>query len=59
MFTGSVQASARYICTGSSIFAPNGNATCGDVGATRASKPASQSRSKSRLISVRTFWAFT
>ena len=39
MLTGSVQASARYICTGSAIRAPNGKATVGDVGATRASKP--------------------
>jgi hypothetical protein len=58
MFTGSVQASLRYIETGSASRAPNRNATDGDVGATRASKPASKTLSKSRLISVRTFWAF-
>ena len=57
MFTGSVQASDRYIETGSAMRAPNGNATVADVGATRASKPCSHRRSKSRLISVRTFWA--
>ena len=39
MFTGSVQASDRYIWTGSAIRAPNGNATVAEVGATRASKP--------------------
>ena len=59
MFTGSVQASDRYIATGSAIFAPNWKATVGEVGATSASKPCSNSTSKSRLISVRTFWAFT
>ena len=59
MFTGSVQASDRYIATGSAIFAPNRKATDGEVGATSASKPCSNSVSKSRLISVRTFCAFT
>ena len=57
MFTGSVQASDRYIATGSAMRAPNGNATVDEVGATRASNPCSHSTSKSRLISVRTFWA--
>ncbi len=58
MLTGSVQASDRYIETGSARRAPNRNATVGRVGATRASKPCAQSASKSPLISVRTFWAF-
>ena len=40
MLTGSVQASDRYIATGSAIRAPNRNATVGEVGATRASNPA-------------------
>ena len=57
MLTGSVQASDRYIATGSAIRAPNRNATVGEVGATRASKPCAHSASKSPLISVRTFWA--
>ena len=39
MLTGSVQASERYIATGSSIRAPNRKATSGLVGATSASKP--------------------
>jgi hypothetical protein len=39
MFTGSVQASDRYIATGSEVLAPNRNATDGEVGATRASIP--------------------
>ena len=58
MLTGSVQASERYIATGSAIRAPNGNATVGLVGATSASKPCAHRASKSPLISVRTFWAF-
>ena len=45
--------------TGSLILAPNFQATCGLVGATMASKPAAQMRSKSRAIRVRTFCAFT
>ena len=57
MFTGRVHASDRYIWTGSAIRAPNGNATVAEVGAMRASNPCAHSRSKSRLISVRTFWA--
>ncbi len=57
MFTGRVQASLRYIATGSAIFAPKRNATSGLVGATIASKPAAQTASKSAMISVRTFWA--
>jgi len=59
MLTGSVQASDRYIATGSAIFAPKRKATDGEVGATRASNPCSKSVSKSRLISVRTFCALT
>ncbi len=58
MLTGSVQASDRYIETGSARRSPKRNATDGEVGATRASKPCAQSASKSPLISVRTFWAF-
>ena len=57
MFAGSVQASERYIATGSAVRAPNLNATVGDVGATRASMPEPKTSSKSRLISVRTFCA--
>jgi len=57
MFAGSVHASERYIATGSAVRAPNLNATDGDVGATRASMPDPNTSSKSRLISVRTFWA--
>lgn len=37
MFVGIVQASARYIATGSLIFAPNFHATDGLAGATIAS----------------------
>ena len=58
MFTGSVQASDKYIETGSAILAPNGKATVGLVGATSASNPCAHRLSKSCLISVRTFWAF-
>ena len=58
MLTGSVQASDRYIETGSASRAPKRNATVGEVGATSASKPCAQSASKSPLISVRTFCAF-
>ena len=57
MFAGSVQASDRYIATGSAVRAPNRKATDGEVGATSASMPDSKTSSKSRLISVRTFWA--
>ena len=57
MLTGSVQASDRYIATGSASRAPKRKATVGEVGATSASKPWAQSASKSPLISVRTFWA--
>ena len=57
MFTGNVQASERYIETGSARRAPNRKATDGLVGATIASKPAAQTLSKSCLMSVRTFWA--
>jgi hypothetical protein len=58
MLAGSVHASERYIATGSAVRAPNLNATDGDVGATSASMPDSKTSSKSRLMSVRTFWAF-
>ena len=58
MLTGSVQASDRYIDDGIGQPVPNGKATVGEVGATRASKPCAHSASKSPLISVRTFWAF-
>ena len=58
MLTGRVQASERYIDTGSAIRAPKRKATVGLVGATSASKPCAQSASKSALMSVRTFWAF-
>ena len=57
MFTGRVKASFRYIVSGSFIFAPSGNATEGEVGVTRASTFWNAS-SNSRLMSVRTFWAF-
>ena len=57
MLTGRVQASERYIATGSAIFAPNWKATVGLVGAQIASKPAAQTASKSALIKVRTFCA--
>jgi hypothetical protein len=57
MLTGSVQASERYIATGSSRRAPIGNATVGLVGASSASKPCSHNVSKSALIRVLTFWA--
>jgi hypothetical protein len=56
MLTGSVQASERYIETGSSRRAPNGKATVGLVGATSASTEA-KAASKSALMSVRTFCA--
>ena len=59
MLTGRVQASARYIATGSAIRAPNGHATVGLVGATRASIPVPKAASKSPLIRVRTFCALT
>ena len=49
----------RYIATGSAIFAPNGQATMGLVGATSASMPPLKAVSKSYLMSVRTFCAFT
>ena len=58
MFAGIVKTSARYIWYGSSVRAPIGKATVGEVGATIASTFANAS-SKSRLISVRTFCALT
>ena len=57
MLAGRVQASDRYIDTGSASLAPKRKATVGLVGATSASKPWAHSRSKSALISVRTFCA--
>ena len=58
MFTGSVQASERYIDDGvGHPRAERGRRRSGDVGATSASKPCAQSASKSPLMSVRTFWA--
>ena len=56
MFTGRVQTSIRYICTGSSVFSPNLNAVTGEVGVTSAST-SWNTRSKSCLISVRACWA--
>ncbi len=44
------------MATGSSRRAPSGKATVGLVGATSASTR-SKARSKSALMSVRTFWA--
>ena len=56
MFDGIVSTSVRYIASGSSTFAPSGNATVGRVGETSRSKR-SNSASCSRLITVRTFCA--
>jgi hypothetical protein len=58
MFTGSVQASFRYISSGSSVLAPILKATLGEVGAINASTSA-RSASNSALIRVRTCWALT
>ena len=51
-----VAMSLRYIASGSSSFSPSLNAVVGAVGETSTSAW-SKARSKSRLISVRTFWA--
>ena len=56
MHDGIVSTSFMYIATGSSIFAPIGNATVGLVGDASTSKR-SNSSSCSRLITVRTFCA--
>ena len=53
---GSVQRSAGYMARGSSARAPIGNATVGVAGETSTSA-VSNAAAKSRLISVRTFWA--
>ena len=58
MFTGSVKTSFRYICNGSFVLDPIGNATVGDVGV-RSASTFSKTASNSRLMIVRTFWAFT
>ncbi len=52
-----VAMSLRYIASGSSSFSPSLNAVVGAVGETSTSA-CSKARSKSRLISVRTFWAW-
>src|SRR5664280_1568940 len=57
MLTGRVQASERYMATGSFILAPMGKATVGLAGAQIASKPAAQTASKSDMMRVRTFCA--
>ena len=51
-----VATSLRYIASGSSSFSPSWNAVVGAVGETSTSA-FSKARSKSRLISVRTFCA--
>jgi hypothetical protein len=58
MFTVTVNTSLRYISTGSAPpFSPIANAADGVAGVSIASMPAPKHCSKSRLISVRTFWA--
>ena len=52
-----VARSLRYIASGSSSFSPSLNAVVGAVGETSTSACA-KAASKSRLISVRTFWAW-
>ena len=54
---GMVARSLRYIATGSSSFSPSLNAVVGAVGETSTSAFANAA-SKSRLINVRTFWAW-
>ena len=56
-FPPSVSTSHRYIDSGFWVFEPIGNATVGEVALMIASH-FSNAASKSRLISVRTFWAF-
>jgi len=55
-FAGIVATSLRYIASGSSIFAPIGNAVVGAVGETRTSA-SSKAAAKSRWMRVRTFCA--
>ena len=57
MFGGIVSTSARYIATGSAVFAPSSNATVGDVGLSSTSKR-SNAAANSRAITVRTFCAW-
>src|SRR5438067_1701470 len=57
MQDGIVSRSLRYIAIGSAVRAPSGKATVGEVGETSASNR-SKSASCSRLITVRTFWAW-
>jgi hypothetical protein len=52
-----VQRSARYIASGSSTRSPNLKAVVGVVGDARTSTD-SNAAAKSRLIRVRTFWAW-
>src|SRR5512135_2141937 len=60
MLTVTVKMSFRYISTGSPPdFSPTPKAEDGVAGVRTASTPASKANSKSRLISVRTFWART
>ena len=54
---GIVARSLRYIASGSSSFSPSLNAVVGAVGETSTSAR-SKAASKSRLTSVRTFWAW-
>ncbi len=56
MFAGMVATSLRYMASGSPVLEPNSNATVGDVGEISTSA-SSNAASKSRWISVRTFWA--
>ncbi len=53
---GMVHRSARYIASGSSVRSPIAKAVVGVVGETITST-CSKDFSKSRVISVRTFWA--
>jgi hypothetical protein len=56
-FAEIVKTSARYICSGSSIFSPSRKAAVGEVGVTITSHR-SKAWVKSRRISVRTLSAF-
>ena len=53
---GTVQTSLRYMASGSAVLEPSSKATPGAVGETMKSNR-SHACSKSRAISVRTFWA--
>ena len=55
-FAGTVKMSARYICSGSAVFSPRRNGGVGVVGVATTSQ-ARKACSKSRRMSVRTFWA--